>query len=104
MTTTPSAKPSVFVRVARWCMRHRWKTFIAWVLAVIAAISIGQAVGTRDISSFRLADTESQAAYDLLAEHQPQANGLTDQLVYVAQGGSLREGAARQRMQTSLQK
>jgi RND superfamily putative drug exporter len=104
MTTTPSAKPSVFVRVARWCMRHRLKTFVAWVLAVAAAISIGQAVGTRDISSFRLPDTESQAAYDLLAQHQPQANGLTDQLVYVARTGSLRDGAARERMQASLQK
>src|SRR3954470_16098019 len=104
MTTAPSAKPSIFVRVARWCMRHRWKTFLAWVLAVAAAIGLGQAVGTRDISSFRLAGTESQAAYDLLPTPQPQANGLTDQLVYVAREGSLREGAARKRMQASLRK
>jgi len=104
MTTTPSATSSVFVRLARWCMAHRWQTFVAWVLAVVAAIFVGQAVGTRDISSFRLPDTESQAAYDLLAAHQPQANGLTDQLVYVAGAGSLKDGTARDRMQASLQK
>ncbi len=31
MTTVPSSKPSVFVRIARWCMAHRWQTFAAWV-------------------------------------------------------------------------
>ncbi|MDX6676386.1 MAG: hypothetical protein QOE31_438 [Solirubrobacteraceae bacterium] len=103
MTTAP-INPSVFVRVARWCMTHRWQTFVAWLLAVVAAVSLGQAVGTRDISSFRLPDTESQDAYDLLAAHAPQANGGTDQLVYVARAGTLRDGVARVRMQASLQR
>ena len=49
------------------------------MLAVVAATALGQAVGTRDISSFRLPDTESQAAYDLLATHAPQASGGMDQ-------------------------
>ena len=84
MTTEPPSKPSVFVRLAQWCMTHRWQTFVAWVVALVAAIFIGHAVGTRDIASFRLPDTESQAAYDLLAAHAPEANGGTDQLVYVA--------------------
>ena len=102
LSTPPPTKSSVFVRVARWCMAHRWQTVAAWALAVVAAISLGQAVGTRDISSFRLPDTESQDAYDLLAEHAPQANGGQDQLVYVARSGTLRDGASRERMQASL--
>ena len=102
--TPPQPSSSVFVRVARWCMAHRWQTFVMWLLAVVAAIAIGQATGTRDISSFRLPDTESQAAYDLLAAHAPQANGGTDQLVYVARGGTLREGEARERMRASLER
>jgi RND superfamily putative drug exporter len=85
-------------------MAHRWRTFLAWVLAVIAAVSLGQAVGTRDISSFRLPDTESQAAYDLLAAHAPKSNGGVDQLVYVARTGTLRDGAARRGMEASLRK
>ena len=33
----PAVPPSVFVRLARWCMTHRWQTFVAWVLALVAA-------------------------------------------------------------------
>ncbi len=103
MTTEPSSKPSVFVRLARWCMSHRLLTFLAWVVALVAAFTIGGAVGTRDIASFRLPDTESQAAYDLLAAHAPQANGGTDQLVYVAPAGrTLRDGATRSKLQASI--
>jgi RND superfamily putative drug exporter len=102
MTTEQPSTPSVFVRLAQWCMTHRWQTFLMWVVAVAAVISIGKAVGTRDIASFRLPDTESQAAYDLLAAHAPKANGGTDQLVYVARKGTLRDGAARAKMEQSL--
>ena len=102
MTTEPASKPSVIVRLAQWCMTHRWQTFAAWVVALVAAIFIGQAVGTRDIASFRLPDTESQAAYDLLAAHAPKANGGTDQLVYVAKTGTLRSGPASEQMAKSI--
>jgi RND superfamily putative drug exporter len=85
-------------------MTHRWQTFLAWVLTVVAAVALGQSVGTRDISSFRLPGTESQRAYDLLAAHAPRANGGTDQLVYVARTGTLRDRAARGRMEASLQR
>jgi RND superfamily putative drug exporter len=83
-------------------MAHRWQTFAMWVVALVAAIAVGQAVGTKDIASFRLPNTESQDAYDLLATHAPQANGGQDQLVYVAKTGTLRDGPARQRMAASL--
>ena len=105
MSTTPPSTPSVFVRLARWCMAHRWQTIVAWLLAAVAAIVAGQAAGTRDIASFRLPDTESQAAYDLLAAHAPEVNGGTDQLVYVAPAGrSLRDPQQRTLLQSSLAK
>ena len=104
MSTTSSNKPSVFVRLARWCMTHRWQTFLMWVVAVAAAFSIGGAVGTKDTSNFRLPGTESQRAYDLLAAHAPKANGGTDQIVYVAKSGTLRDGAVKQRMEASRAK
>jgi RND superfamily putative drug exporter len=104
MSTTPSNKPSVFVRLARWCMTHRWQTFLMWVVAVAAAFAIGGAVGTKDTSNFRLPGTESQRAYDLLAAHAPKANGGTDQIVYVAKSGTLRDGAAKQRLEASRAK
>ena len=102
MTTEPSSKPSVFVRMAHWCMTHRWQTILLWVVAVVAAFSIGSAVGTKDTSNFRLPGTESQRAYDVLAAHAPKANGGTDQVVYVAKSGTLRDGAARDGVLKSL--
>jgi RND superfamily putative drug exporter len=96
------ASTSRFVRIARWCTRHRWQTFVAWLLLVAAAITLGQTVGTQKIDSFRLSNTESQDAYDLLAKHSPAQNGLTDQLVYVARSGSLEDSAQRSSIDTSL--
>jgi putative drug exporter of the RND superfamily len=93
---------SRFVRIAGWCTQHRWQTFLAWLLLVIAAGALGQTVGTQKIDSFRLSNTESQQAYDLLAQHSPTQNGLTDQLVYVARSGSLKDPAQRTRIDGSL--
>ena len=103
MTTDTPSKPSVFVRLARWCMRIACSRSLAWVVALVAAFAIGGAVGTRDIASFRLPDTESQAAYDLLAAHAPQANGGTDQLVYVAPaGGPSATAPTKAKLQASI--
>ena len=95
MSTPSSSSHSLFVRIARWCAHHRWQTFVGWVLLVVAASALGSAVGTAKIDDFRLPGTESQQAYDVLAEHSPQQNGLIDQLVYVARDGTLRRRAAR---------
>jgi RND superfamily putative drug exporter len=95
---------SRFVRVARWCTRHRWQTLVCWVLLVVAATTLGSSVGTREIDDFRLPDTESQRAYDLLAEHSPTQNGVTDQLVYVARGDrTLKDPQLQARIERTLE-
>ena len=81
------AAPSRFVRLARLCNRHRWRTFGVWILAVVALQVAASSIGVKEISSFRLPGTESQRAYDLLEEHLPAAKGDTDQLVFQAKGG-----------------
>jgi RND superfamily putative drug exporter len=102
VSTTASDRRSRFVRLAGLCNRHRWRTFLAWLLALVAIQAIAGAVGVKEISSFRLPGTESQRAYDLLAEHFPAAKGDTDQIVYRARSGRLSEGGTRFRIQTSL--
>src|SRR3954462_2919116 len=102
MSIARPSPPSRFVRIARICNRHRWRTFRAWPLALIALLAIASAVGVKEISSFRLPGTESQHAYDLLAEHFRAAKGDTDQIVYRARSGRLSEGGTRFRIQTSL--
>jgi RND superfamily putative drug exporter len=99
--TSPTAS-SPFVRVARWCATHRWQTILAWMLAVVAALFLGQAVGTKKIADFRLPGTESQRAYDVLAKHSPKQNGLTDQFVFVARRGTLRDPELRNRIESAL--
>jgi ribosomal protein L17 len=85
----PSRPSSRFVRIARVCNRHRWRTFGVWLLALVVVQILASSVGVKQISSFRLPGTESQRAYDLLAQHFPAAKGDTDQLVFKARTGTL---------------
>jgi putative drug exporter of the RND superfamily len=101
VTTRPTSR---FVRLARVCNRHRWRTFLAWLLALAVIKIVAQSDGVKQISSFRLPGTESQRAYDLLAEHFPAAKGDTDQLVYKAKSGTLNDAANRARIEASLKK
>jgi len=97
-----SETPSVFVRVAHWCATHRLLTVGGWVVLLVAAWVIGSSLGTQKIDSFRLPGTESQKAYDVLAEHAPTRNGIVDQFVFVARNGTLKDGAASTQMQQAL--
>src|SRR6476619_3765868 len=98
----PARTPSRFVRLAHVCKAHPWRTFFAWLLALIAIQMVASAVGTHKISNFRLPGTESQRAYDLLSEHFPAAKGDTDQLVFRARTGTLTDPATKARIQASL--
>jgi RND superfamily putative drug exporter len=101
---TMTRTPSRFVRLARACNAHRWRTFFAWLVALVALQAIAGSVGTKQISSFRLPGTESQRAYDLLAKHFPGAKGDTDQIVYRARSGKLGDPATRARILASLKR
>src|SRR3954469_18427276 len=102
--TTMTRKPSRFVRLARVCSAHRWRTFFAWLLALVVLQGIAAGVGTKKISSFRLPGTESQRAYDLLAAHFPAAKGDTDQLVFRARSGKLTDAATKARVTAALKR
>src|SRR3954464_7010340 len=99
-----SPRPSRFVRLARVCNRHRWRTFLAWLLALVVIQVVAAGVGTKQISNFRLPGTESQRAYDLLAEHFPAAKGDTDQLVFKARSGTLKDPETRARVSAALER
>src|SRR3954451_4383661 len=102
--TTTTRTPSRFVRLARACGAHRWRTFLAWLLALIALQGLAAGVGIKKISNFRLPGTESQRAYDLLADHFPAAKGDTDQLVFRARQGTLNDPAVKARIAAALAK
>src|SRR4051794_40407585 len=102
--TSMTRKPSRFVRLSRICGAHRWRTFFAWLLALIALQGLAGAVGTKKISNFRLPGTESQRAYDLLAAHFPAAKGDTDQIVFRARSGKLTDPAIKARIEAALKR
>src|SRR4051794_21951541 len=102
--SSPSRPASRFVRLARICNAHRWRTFGVWLLTLIAIQVVASGVGTKQISSFRLPGTESQRAYDLLAEHFPAAKGDSDQLVFKARSGRLTDSADKARIAAALKK
>jgi RND superfamily putative drug exporter len=102
--SSPARPASRFVRLARICNAHRWRTFGVWLLALIAIQVVAAGVGTKQISSFRLPGTESQRAYDLLAKHFPAAKGDSDQLVFKARTGRLTDAADRTRIDAALKK
>jgi len=99
LATRPASR---FVRLARVCSAHPWRTFLVWLLALVVLQVVASGVGKKEISSFRLPGTESQRAYDLLAAHFPAAKGDTDQIVYRARSGTLRSPAIKARIQASL--
>jgi putative drug exporter of the RND superfamily len=102
--TSATRTPSRFVRLARICSAHPWRTFFAWLLALLVIQAIASSVGTHKISSFRLPGTESQRAYDLLAKHFPAAKGDTDQLVFRARSGKLTDPAEKARIAAALKR
>src|SRR3954466_13871239 len=101
---TPTRTPSRFVRLAHVCKAHPWRTFFAWLIALLLIQGIAAGIGTKKISSFRLPGTESQRAYDLLAAHFPAAKGDTDQLVFRARSGKLTDSATRARVDAALKR
>jgi RND superfamily putative drug exporter len=102
--TTSTRPTSSFVRLARVCSRHRWRTFFVWLAALVVLLGIASSVGTKKISNFRLPGTESQRAYDLLSAHFPAAKGDTDQLVFRARTGKLTDPDQKARIEAALGK
>ena len=93
---------SRFSSLARWCFRHRWQTIAIWVVGIILVNVIAAGVGKKESSDFRLPGTESQSAYDLLAKHSPAQNGTSDQLVFFAKQGTLKDAKSSSAVKSAL--
>ncbi|MGH2596019.1 MAG: MMPL family transporter [Actinomycetota bacterium] len=84
---------SFLYRLGQAAARHRWHTLGIWIAAVVAIFVIGGALGGKFSDDFKLPDSESQRAYDLLAERYPAASGTSAYIVFHATGGSLEDQA-----------
>jgi RND superfamily putative drug exporter len=80
---------SFLYRLGLAASRRRWLTLGVWVGAVIAIFAIGAGLGGKLTDDFNLPDSESQRAYDLLAERFPSASGTSAAVVFHATEGQL---------------
>jgi RND superfamily putative drug exporter len=80
---------SFLYRLGRGAARRRWLTVGTWIVAVVAIFSIGGALGGKLTDDFKLPDSESQRAYDLLADRFPSASGTSADVVFHATSGTL---------------
>jgi RND superfamily putative drug exporter len=87
---TKGARMSSFLyRLGLGAARRRWLTLGVWIAAVVAIFTIGNALGGALTDDFSLPDSESQRAYDLLADRFPSASGTSADIVFHATDGSL---------------
>ena len=84
---------SFLYRLGQAAARHRWRTLVIWIAAVVAIFVVGGALGGTFSDDFNLPDSESQRAYDLLAERYPAASGTSAFIVFHSTGGPLEEQA-----------
>jgi putative drug exporter of the RND superfamily len=83
------------LRLARWTIAHRRLVVIAWMAVAVGVFAISTSVGTRTANNFSLPNTGSQHATDLLTSRFPAQAGDSDQIVFHARAGTLRDPAAR---------
>ena len=91
-------------RLARACARHRWRTVVAWVVAIVAIVAGSATVGGTLVDEFTIPNSDAQRAVDLLEERFPQQSGDAAQVVFaVPEGGRLDEGDARSAVTAALE-
>jgi putative drug exporter of the RND superfamily len=97
-----SKETGLVARVARWCIEHRRRALIAWVVLLVAALAVSSTVGTRPANQFSLKGTESQRVEDLLQHAFPAQSGDIDQVVFHARQGRMTDPAIRARIDPVL--
>jgi putative drug exporter of the RND superfamily len=94
--------PGLVVRVASWCVRHRRRVLIGWLVVLVGAGAATSGVGTRAANQFSLGGTESQRAVDVLERAFPAQSGDLDQVVFRARQGRIADPAIRARVRPVL--
>jgi RND superfamily putative drug exporter len=74
-------------RLAHWTYKHRWKTLITWIMALVAFLYMGSALKGPYGKSFTLPGTESQQVQDILKSRIPSRAGGTAEIVFKADAG-----------------
>jgi RND superfamily putative drug exporter len=90
--------------LARWCVAHRRRVVVLWIIAAVIVSVIAQAAGRDYATNFSLPGTQSQRAVDLLQQRFPSQSGDLDQVVWHVRSGSVDAPAVRSAIDSLLAK
>ena len=77
MDTTQPARAPIVERVAGWSVRHRKTAVFGWLLLVVAAVLIGQRLGTSNVSSYDPGQSgQAERVLDRPVVQQPAAESV----------------------------
>ena len=79
----------MYIRIARWCYRHRVMVVVAWLVAFVAIQAISAAVGTGFSEEFESLGSESDRGFQVLRDDfgGQGASFLQGKIVVQADGG-----------------
>src|SRR5438105_4421440 len=88
---------SMMLGLARWCIGHRRRVVIGWIVIAVLFSVLAQAAGRNYATTFNLPGTESQHALDLLKSEFKAQSGDIDTIVFHTSPGNVfsNAGAAR---------
>lgn len=89
--------------LARWCISHRRRVVVIWIILAIAVSVIAQAAGRDYANNFSLPGTQAQKAVDLLQQKFPSQSGDLDQIVWHTPSGTVDAPAVKAKMQPLLE-
>ena len=77
----------MLTKVARFSFRHRWLVLLFWAGLLLGITAWSRSLGSAFSTSFKLPDSDSQKAVDLLESRFPAQLGATGDLVFKAESG-----------------
>ncbi len=84
-------------RFATWTTGHRKTVIIGWIVALIGIGMIAGSAGSDFTEEFKLPDSDSQEAFQLLEDRFPQQSGDTATIAFKAEQG-VRDPAVKKQM------
>ncbi len=77
------------LKLTRWCIAHRGRVFVAWLVVAVLTTVVASAAGRNYATNFSLPGTQSQKALDLLKKEFPAQSGDVDTIVFHTANGTI---------------